>query len=283
MAGLLNAFCQVWFGITLFGAILSWSAFANVFALLRLVGLVTTTMAEDLSSCAANISFRTALFFNPQIRITNNIDWAEFEAGGKAILLANHSSFMDFFIIMSAFPISTIFKRHPRTTIASALTKVPLLGRTMSLSGTFKVYFQAKGSGFGKADDENDYSVDRTAQKIEGDRMDTHLEAGGVVGVCPEGKLNKTPAKLATFRRGTFAQAIQHRAPIYGLVLSGCPRCWPLGAPIGGLPSALGMSLHKLEVASEGDDAIEMAGRCQATMQRHVDALNARIQGGKTD
>ena len=38
--------------------------------------------------------------------------------------------------------------------------------------------------------------------------MDAHLRKGLVIGVFPEGKMSGTPEEIASFRRGTFAQAI---------------------------------------------------------------------------
>ena len=72
-----------------------------------------------------------------------------------------------------------------------------MVGTTFGHCGAFKVFFKAKGSGFGKAKNENDFIVDKTEQQIENEKMDAHLAAGYVLGVCPEGKMNKTPATIA--------------------------------------------------------------------------------------
>ena len=53
-----------------------------------------------------------------------------------------------------------------RTVISSSLTKIPIVGAAMGPhAGSFVVYFQAKGSGFGKAD-ATDFSVDREKQQV---------------------------------------------------------------------------------------------------------------------
>ena len=137
--------------------------------------------------------------------------------------------------------------------------------------------------GKAKKEDENNFSVDKSAQQAESDKMNAHLTAGGVLGVCPEGKMNKNPKALSPFRFGAFQQAIDHRAPVYCFALEGCSHFWPLSASVGGFPCKMGVTLHKLAEPTGGEDAATLAADCQAKMQAHVDALRIKLHGPGND
>ena len=124
------------------------------------------------------------------------------------MILMNHASFFDFFLFTAMLPPSVICKAHVRTVMSASLTKIPIVGTSIGEhAGSFKVFFQAKGAGFGKGD-ASDFSVDRDRQQKETDRMETHIEKSrGMIAFCPEGGMNKTPEEgLNPFRRGSFAQ-----------------------------------------------------------------------------
>ena len=93
--------------------------------------------------------------------------------------------------------------------------------------------------------------------------------------------MNKTPAELAPFRRGTFAQAVKYHAPIYGIAMSGASDCWPLKAKTGGYPSTVKVQLRKLMTPSGADDVASVAEECRRLMQQTVDALAADSRRGK--
>lgn len=118
---------------------------------------------------------------NPQIKITfDKNDFNEIMKENKpTMLIMNHSSMFDFFIVSASLPLKFILKSHPRTVMSSSLANVPFFGKMISKhSGSFLVYFKAKGAGFGKGD-ASDYSVDKTLQLKENEEMDRHLDQGG--------------------------------------------------------------------------------------------------------
>ena len=127
------------------------------------------------------------------------------------MILMNHSSYFDFFLFTAMLPPFVIRRAHVRTVISAALTRLPMVGKCVGEhAGSFSVFFQAKGAGFGKGD-ASDFSVDRERQQTETERMEAHIEKmGGTIALCPEGGMNKTPSEgLNPFRRGSFAQVRQ--------------------------------------------------------------------------
>jgi len=172
---------------------------------------------------------------------------------------------------------------HVRTVMSASLTKIPIVGKSIGdHAGSFKVFFQAKGAGFGKGD-ATDYSVDREKQQAETDRMEHHIsELKGVIAFCPEGGMNKTPEEgLKPFRRGSFAQAAKYATPIYGAVLTGCTAAWPRDAKIGGYPCTVGISLTQILVPTAGMTPAELADAAQTAMQSQVTELAGRCGTGK--
>ena len=72
----------------------------------------------------------------------------------------NHTSFMDMFVVLSSLPFQLLRDKQVRPVAsASLIDQLPVIGPTFAYSGALKVYFRAKGSGFGKAENENDFSV----------------------------------------------------------------------------------------------------------------------------
>jgi hypothetical protein len=251
MATFLAEVCRVWFAITLTVTVLLLGVTTRVAALFKASGLISELSHQDFSVSAAAVLFRCLLLSNPQIRIKEyDTDWDALTASAPAMVLINHASFFDFFLFTATLPPSVIRKSHVRTVVSASLGKLPILGKSMGdHSGSFKVFFQAKGAGFGKGD-ASDFSVDRDRQQLETNRMEVrdrhsnctglataepcgrsapwltrgcqaHIETNrGTIVFCPEGGMNKTPAAgLNPFRRGSFAQA---RAP------PSC-HCWPHG------------------------------------------------------
>ena len=275
--------CRVWFAFTLISAVLVLGLLTRVITLLGSTGLMSRINREDACICAAVLCFRTMLLFNPQIRVKQmDNDWTALLATAPAMVLMNHSSFFDFFLFTSLCPFSLIRQGHMRTVMSASLTKLPIVGKSIGdHSGSFKVYFTAKGSGFGKGD-ASDYSVDRDRQQVETDRMEEHIsQSKGFLGFCPEGGMNKTPEEgLKPFRRGSFAQAVKFSTPIWGAALHGCTDAWPRDAKMGGYPCTVSVSLKLLMTPKAGATAAEVADASQEAMQAQLDDLASK--GKKT-
>lgn len=276
--------CRAWFGFTLLIALLSWSAWARFFLLFHACGLLDEEQLHAYSVTAGSLCVRVMLLANPQIKRKLDYDYTKFENEAKGcVVIANHASYIDMFLVLSAFPARVLLKRKVRPVAAAALVEhIPVIGKTFEYSGAFKVYFQAKGSGFGKAACEDDFSVDKTRQQEEVDKMDAHLRKGLVIGVFPEGKMNGTPEEIASFRRGTFAQAIKHAVPIYAITFSGATDCWPRKAKIGGLPCTIQGRLDKLATPdgteTAPDAAARLAEECRGAMQKTLNAMRPAVK-----
>ena len=265
---------RLWFALTLVVTFLTIGLFTHIGAALHCVGLLAERPFHTFSVLCSCVGFRFLLLINPQIRVTHVGDWDGLTEQGAKMILMNHTSFMDFFLFTAALPLRLVRSSHVRTVISSSLTKIPIVGPAMGAhAGSFVVYFQAKGSGFGKGD-ATDFSVDREKQQVQTDRMNApnpnpnpnpdpypnpypnqvqtdrmnaHIEAGGAIAFCPEGGMNKAPADgLQPFRRGSFAQAVKYHTPVWGAALYGCTDCWPRNGKVGGFPARLGISVAKL-------------------------------------
>lgn len=270
---------RVWFALTLVVTFLAIGLLTHIGAGLHCVGLLAERSHHTFSVLCSCLGFRFLLLVNPQIRVTHVGDWDGLTEQGAKMILMNHTSFMDFFLFTAALPLRLVKSSHVRTVISSSLTKIPILGPAMgSHAGSFVVYFQAKGSGFGKGD-ATDFSVDREKQQVQTDRMNAHIEAGGAIAFCPEGGMNKAPADgLQPFRRGSFAQAVKYHTPVWGAALYGCTDCWPRNGKVGGFPARLGVSVDKLMTPTADQDAAAVAASCQAAMQRQLDEFTASMQ-----
>ena len=93
------------------------------------------------------------------------------------MILMNHTSFFDFFLFTALLPPRFVRRAHVRTVMSASIAQLPFLGRSIGdHAGSFKVYFQAKGAGFGKGD-ASDFSVDRARQEAETARMEARRPA----------------------------------------------------------------------------------------------------------
>ena len=212
---------RLWFALTLVVTFLTIGLFTHIGAALHCVGLLAERPFHTFSVLCSCIGFRFLLLINPQIRVTHVGDWDGLTEQGAKMILMNHTSFMDFFLFTAALPLRLVRSSHVRTVISSSLTKIPIVGPAMGAhAGSFVVYFQAKGSGFGKGD-ATDFSVDREKQQVQTDcmnapnpnpnpnpnsnpnpnpnqvqtdRMNAHIEAGGAIAFCPEVRVSPTPS-----------------------------------------------------------------------------------------
>jgi len=232
----------------------------------------------SIISCCFGKKKRFALLLNPQIKVTVDGDWEALMQDKPALIIMNHSSFFDFFVVSSVLPLKFILMSHPRTVMSSSLAKIPFFGNMIGKQcGSFLVHFKAKGAGFGKGD-ASDYSVDRALQLIENDKMDAHLNSGGVIAFCPEGGMNKKPEEgLLPFRRGSFLQAVKYRTPIWGFSMIGCTTCWPRNSMLGGYPSHVHIKIRRIMVPALNQEPVEVANTCHDVMENDVKQLRTQF------
>lgn len=116
---------------------------------------------------------------------------------GPCILVANHSSFLDAYVLMAAVP------RHFHYVAKRELLDNPWVGRPLERIGTLFV---------------ERFDVQRSAD--EGRRMVEAACAGQSLGFFPEGTFKRMPG-LLPFRMGAFVAAAQAGTPVVPVTLRG--------------------------------------------------------------
>jgi len=251
---------------------------------LRLLELETS---QSACICAGVLVFRVIVLLNPQIRIELDASMEEFTKlpeRGPLLILFNHTSFFDFFLFSSILPLSVIMQRRVRTMMAESLFRIPLMGSSWGdHSGSFRVYFKALADGSSglTGGESDDFSVDRSKQQMESEKIASHLQEGGGLAIAPEGTISKLPPDLQVFRKGGFGLAATHEMQIWGVVMLGCYDCWPKRAAMGGAACKIIVSLVPLVVPSveAGSTPEEVASECQTKMQAEIERLKIRRDG----
>ena len=83
-----------------------------------------------------------------------------------------------------------------RCILAAKLTRLPLLGKALGVwSGNFPAHFKEEGGGISGGASAS-FATDATRQAAVTEQMVAHVRSGGMLGVCPEGTVNATPATL---------------------------------------------------------------------------------------
>ena len=158
-----------------------------------------------------------------------------------------------------------------RTLAKAGLFKPPVLGTVFRLLGMFRVYFK----------NDVDFSVDKTRQEQENQRVTNFLDAGGCLAFCPEGTVNRTdPSTIQPLRRGAFKLAVQHNLPITAMVCVGLHDVWPPSCLIPGFPATIDVAITSVTTtassSSSPDDAAQQAADdTQKAMQNLLDSLLA--------
>ncbi len=133
---------------------------------------------------------------------------------GSFVIVANHSSLLDGFVLVSFV--------KPKITFMSAahLFKMPFVGNILRGVGAIPV--QGKG---------NDIKLIKEAMKV--------LQVGGVLGIFPEGRIVNEKDSFSA-KAGTAYLAIKADVPIIPMAIKGADKVLPVGAK---LPK-----LNKIEV-----------------------------------
>lgn len=287
MAGrICTLFGRLWFAGALLFILSLWIAGSFASHMLLRLRLLSSRKANDVSisigTMCAKILFvacpHVALRHVPSSGHCSGVNWQPMlktssEQGAPPLLLMNHSSFLDLFVICASMTPSAVLKLHLRCVLAAKLTRLPLLGKALGAwSGNFPAHFKedsslvdSKGSSF---------ATDQSKQAAVAQDINAHVAAGGMLGLCPEGTVNATPATLAPFRHGTFKIAIEHRMPIFGMVAVGCNDCWPKREVVGGYASTVyvGEPVHLLTPTADMEPAA-VADECRRLMQEMYDNI----------
>mmetsp|Transcript_23796 Transcript_23796/g.62259 ORF Transcript_23796/g.62259 Transcript_23796/m.62259 type:complete len:300 (-) Transcript_23796:130-1029(-) len=269
--GLVGRLCQLIFGILMvFGLVFFRVGTALITAARPLTGQSEYNAAHSCC-CYGVVVFKTILMLCPWIRMVT-MDGKPLAYPPKSspppFFLMNHASFMDFFTFTAQMPLRVYRETSFRTMVQSGLFKMPLYGAGMKACATFPVHFVKSEAGA--------FSVDKEKQAKVSEDVKEHVEAGGSIGLCPEGQITKSPpTPLQSFRRGSFAIPTENRMPIWGLTMLGTYESWPKKAAIGGLPATIYVSLDHYYTPVEGDDFKKVSEICQEKMQERLDALIA--------
>eukprot|EP00929_Paragymnodinium_shiwhaense_P016546 TRINITY_DN12496_c0_g1_i3.p1 TRINITY_DN12496_c0_g1~~TRINITY_DN12496_c0_g1_i3.p1 ORF type:complete len:289 (+),score=52.27 TRINITY_DN12496_c0_g1_i3:295-1161(+) len=237
-------------------------------------------------ACTA-IAWRVTLFFC--FWIHTDIEAEEdphdmCSSGRAAVLIANHTSFMDTILILSMLPL-----RHSvnaKQLVAEYVFQFPFLGTIVTAMGHLPVAFKAKGQPT-TAEELNDMSVDTEAIAAQQRKMEEHVANNGIAVWYPEGKMNPADcSQLMTFRAGGMALPVKQDVEIWCIAVCGTAACWPRRAAVGGFPSGIGVRMFRF-CDSSGDylaaalppgaddraKAMQLATATQSAIQDRVSEL----------
>merc|ERR1719161_685795 len=109
--------------------------------------------------------------------------------------------------------------------------------------------------------------------------LDENIAGGCIISYFPEGKTNKTPRQLLSFRYGGFKKLVEVDAEVWCALTAGMADCWPRGETFGGRPARLLGTVQPL--APDGvrelletlgptteEPHVVLAKHCEARMQQ---------------
>jgi len=123
---------------------------------------------------------------------------------GPFIIVANHSSLLDGFVLVSFVRLKITFMS------AAYLFKMPFVGNILRGVGAIPV--QGKG---------NDIKLIKKAMKV--------LQAGGVLGIFPEGRITNQKDDFSA-KAGAAYLAVKADVPIIPMAIKGAGKVLPVGA-----------------------------------------------------
>ena len=132
------------------------------------------------------------------------IDGENIPKTGPFVIVANHSSLLDGFVLVASV--------KPKVTFMSAayLFKMPFVGNILRGVGAIPV--QGKGS---------DIKLIKKAMKV--------LQTGGVLGIFPEGRITNEKDSFSA-KAGAAYLAVKAEVPIIPMAIKGANKALPVGA-----------------------------------------------------
>mmetsp|Transcript_88118 Transcript_88118/g.189166 ORF Transcript_88118/g.189166 Transcript_88118/m.189166 type:complete len:309 (-) Transcript_88118:62-988(-) len=154
-------------------------------------------------------------------------------SGRPVCVIGNHSSFMDIFVSVAAFPLRTV--SVCKMIVSSHVFDMPLIGRICSTMQHLAVPFKDTSAT------STNFEVDKEALVVVMENYEAHLKAGKACAWFPEGQVNKGDcSKLQTFRAGGMGIAVRSDVEIWSMAFVGHAVTWPKRALIGGYPAHMG-------------------------------------------
>jgi len=199
----------------------------------------------------------------PWIHLPKNVLNFKKAIGGRPIMiLFNHTSMADPLVITALLDFDSI--KYTRTLLKASLYDIPFFGGICKMTGHFPVWFKSGESG--------SFSVDRTKQDRVMEEVEAHVKSGGTLCLFPEGQINRTPAQLQSFRRGSFLIASKYQLPVWGCVIKGCDKLWPrAGYP--GCPAKIEAHLFPIADPMSITTNEELCVLAEKRLQAEVDKL----------
>jgi 1-acyl-sn-glycerol-3-phosphate acyltransferase len=258
---------RAWFALIIVCNILAMASLTLLIDLTRVAGLASRDTTQYWCCVVCRVTFNLIIVLNPHIAVELDDKSRKLWAGiprGCAVAI-NHTSFWDAFLFVGTAPYAYIC--YTRTLMKSTLRAIPIFGGVFDRVGHFPVYF--------KSDEDGNFGLDKERQEPVMKRVQAFIDKGGNIALFPEGAVNREPATLKMFRRGSFAIILENKLPLYFVVSCGNEVTWPSWAPFGGYPADIQLSVSKFDIDFAKDDAASVAERLQKAMQAEVDRLRA--------
>lgn len=184
-----------------------------------------------LLSCACWVSFdiEGLAEFRAEIKQLN---------GRGAVIIGNHTSFLDTIITVAMIPLSKI--HLVKMFVSPHLKKIPLLGDIVKAMNHLGVPFKDSSTTGGmEVDKEKMVELQQT--------LEDYVKGGGIAGWFPEGTMkDDNVLEVGQFRAGGFALCAHVDVPIWCIAFVGNATCWPKKAPVGGRPARIRMKIFKV-------------------------------------
>lgn len=156
-----------------------------------------------------------------------------------AIIVANHTSFLDTLLLVTLFPIAKI--GDIKMFVSSHLLKMPILGTLNRAMGHLAVPFVASDAT------EGGFELDAELMAMRQQELEEHVAGGGLGGWYPEGRMNPGDTReVGMFRAGGFTLPARVDSTIWCVAFRGNDVCWPRTASVGGRPARIGIKIFKL-------------------------------------
>lgn len=176
-------------------------------------------------------------------RIRLRVDGLENIPPQGSLYIYNHSSNADPFAVLAAVP------RNLRMGAKKELSKVPMLGKGMSLGGTVWI------------DRSNREAVLQSYRAIYGE-----VRGGDNFVLAPEGTRQSKEFPLGEFKMGPFIFATEAKVPLVAVVLKGSFSLWPRSHLFPQLGHVIAVKICP-PLVTEGTSVEELKIKAKATME----------------
>lgn len=174
------------------------------------------------------------------------VDWsvvddfaAQHGKGGRPVLIVcNHTSFFDAFIMCCLCPLSSVTKLC--TVASQTLFNIPFMGVIGWGMGMLPIKFKSTDYASTNMAVDKDDVADVMIQ------LKDAASQGYILGWFPEGRLNRdNPNQLSLFRAGLFGIATELDCELWTVAIVGNSLMWPAHDVFGGNPARIGIKFSR--------------------------------------